>query len=169
MEVKAYTKNVKGSPRKARIVADVVRGQNALYAIEALRYMPKVAAQKVSKTIQSAVANAVHNHGMQAESLVVKQIMIDGGLTYKRMRAQSRGRGRTILKRTSNITVWVGDSSAVEVKTTKKADKVSKSADVTEAEVVESEAKKERSSKTKAAPKAKKVVKAKQTAKAKAK
>lgn len=112
MEVKAFAKNIKGSPRKARIVADVVRGQNALYAVEALRFMPKAAAHTVRKAIESAIANAVHNHNMQADALSVTKIMIDPGMTYKRMIPQSRGRGRMIIKRTSNITVWVGTKGA---------------------------------------------------------
>lgn len=112
MEYKAQAKNVKGSPRKARIVADAVRGMNALYAIEALRYMRKGAALTVRKVVESAVANATHNHGVSPESLKITRIQIDGGLVMKRQRAASRGRARLILKRNSHITVYVGTPTA---------------------------------------------------------
>lgn len=137
-EVKAIAKNLRGSPRKARRVADAVRGKNALYAIEALRYMPNRSALDIRKVVQSAVANAVNNNGMNAETLVVKSIMVDTAFTIKRMRAQSRGRGRSIMKRNCHITVLVGEpgkqtenvvkaetkaEKQVEVKTESKSEK----------------------------------------------
>ncbi|MCA9379013.1 50S ribosomal protein L22 [Candidatus Dojkabacteria bacterium] len=133
-EIKAVAKNLRGSPRKARRVADAVRGKNALYAIEALRYMPNKSALDIRKVVQSAVANAVNNNGMNAETLIVKSIMVDSAFTIKRMRAQSRGRGRSILKRNCHITVLVDEPKAekgtakaaaapAEVKTEKKTAK----------------------------------------------
>lgn len=167
MEVKAFAKNIKGSPRKARIVADVVRGQNALYAVEALRFMPKAAAHTVRKAIESAIANAVHNHNMQADALSVTKIMIDPGMTYKRMIPQSRGRGRMIIKRTSNITVWVGTKGAQVAEVAEEPVKTK----AAKAEVVEAKTETETKAKTKTkktAAKPKAAAKTKKTTKAKA-
>ncbi|MBL8014922.1 MAG: 50S ribosomal protein L22 [Candidatus Doudnabacteria bacterium] len=157
MEVKAFAKNIKGSPRKARIVADVVRGQNALYAVEALRFMPKAAAHTVRKAIESAIANAVHNHNMQADALSVTKIMIDPGMTYKRMIPQSRGRGRMIIKRTSNITVWVGTKGAQVAEVAKEPVKTK----AAKAETKTKTKTKKTAAKPKAAAKTKKTTKAK--------
>lgn len=111
IEVKAVAKNVKGSPRKARIVADQVRGKSALFAVEALRYMPKGAALPVRKALESAIANAVNNRNLDAQSLVVTRISVDAAPMYKRQIAESKGRARLILKRNSHITVYVADKN----------------------------------------------------------
>jgi large subunit ribosomal protein L22 len=111
-EVKAIAKNVKGSPRKARIVADQVRGKNALYAVEALKYMQKGAATSVRKAVESAIANAVNNKNLSAQNLVITKIVVDAAPMYKRQRAESKGRARLILKRNSHITVYVADTRA---------------------------------------------------------
>lgn len=161
-EVRAYAKNIKGSPRKARIVADAVRGKNAVYAIEALKYMPKGAALKIRKVVESAVANAVHNYNMDADTLVITKISVDPGFTLKRMHAQSRGRGRAIIKRTSNITVFVGRPGANKAANAKvEAKPAAADAEVKAVETkAEPKAKKEtkttKSTAKKAAPKAKK-------------
>lgn len=167
MEIKAYGKNIKGSPRKARIVADAVRGQNAVYAIQALQYMPKGAAAKIRKVVQSAVANAVNNYNMNADELIVTRIMVDQGLVYKRMHAQSRGRGRSILKRTSNITVFVGKKGDNSVIAAKQVD--SKPAQVESAKTVEAITAVSTETKSKKAPKAAAPKEDKETKVAKAK
>ncbi|MCA9387320.1 50S ribosomal protein L22 [Candidatus Dojkabacteria bacterium] len=97
--------NVKGSARKARIPADVVRGMNVDEALAVLEYMPKYAAKDVAKVIASARANAVHNYNLDGEKLKVDKIYVGIGMRLKRMKPKSRGMGRIINKHFCNITV----------------------------------------------------------------
>lgn len=108
-EIKAQAKNTDSSAQKARIVADAVRGMNALYALDVLKFMRKGAAHDVRKVVKSAIANAEHNESMNPEELVISQIFVDEGITYKRFRPESKGRVRRIMKRNSHITVIVSD------------------------------------------------------------
>jgi large subunit ribosomal protein L22 len=114
-EVKAQAKYVKGSPRKARLVVNAVRGLPALQALDVLKYMPKGAAHKVRKVVQSALANATHNDNLAASDLVVSKIMVDSAPMFKRGRAESKGRYRKILKRNSHITVYLAKKGAIKI------------------------------------------------------
>ncbi len=105
MESKAVGRHIRISPQKARLVADVVRGQEVEKAINTLRFMPKKGARILRKVIESAVANASQNEAIDVDTLYVKTIFIDGGSTLKRMRPRAMGRANRILKRTSHITV----------------------------------------------------------------
>ncbi len=105
MESKAVGKHIRISPQKARLVADVVRGQDVEKAINTLRFMPKKGARILRKIIESAVANASQDESIDVDTLYVKTIFIDGGPTLKRMRPRAMGRANRILKRTSHITV----------------------------------------------------------------
>jgi large subunit ribosomal protein L22 len=127
MKVTATAKFVKGTPNKARIVAKLVRGQKALYALEQLKYVQKGAAPKVRKVVQSAVANAVTNNNLKASDLVIENILISPAPTLKRGKAESKGRYRTILKRNSHITVILNDGKQEEVKVEPKSEKKEKS------------------------------------------
>lgn len=111
-EVKAVAKNVRLTPRKARVVADAVRGMNAVQAMNVLQYTPKKAAHHVRKVIASAVANAVHNENMNPENLIISQAFVGDGIVMKRFLPQAKGRVRQILKRNSHITIYVTDGSA---------------------------------------------------------
>ncbi len=113
-EIKAQAKNVKGSPQKARIVANAVRGKKATDAMITLQYMRKGAALKVRKVLKSAIANAVNNESMNAEKLVISKILIDEAPTYKRFTFKGRGRVHGIIKRNSHITVYVSDQVKAE-------------------------------------------------------
>jgi large subunit ribosomal protein L22 len=104
-EVKAYARYIHISPRKLRLVADLVRKARADVALEQLRYSSKTAALPIMKLLNSAIANAVHNHQMKKEDLVVKAITIDGGPVYKRMEPRAQGRGFIVRKRTSHINI----------------------------------------------------------------
>jgi len=106
MEAKAVQKNIRTSPRKLRLVADVARKLTPTEAIEMLPYSQKRAAVALVKTIKSAVANAV-SQGASPENLRFKEIQIGEGPTLKRGRAVSRGMWHPILKRTSRIRVIV--------------------------------------------------------------
>ena len=86
MEVRAQARYVRVSPRKARIVVDLVRGKSVAQAQEILRFTNRGIAETVEKVLNSAVANAEHNNHLRAESLVVKKAYVDEGPTMKRIR-----------------------------------------------------------------------------------
>jgi large subunit ribosomal protein L22 len=116
MEVQAVAKYVKRTPRKARLVADSVKGLKVGDALAYLEFSPKHAAVDVAKVIKSAAANAEHNFNLNREELVVKQLLIDEGPTMKRLRFRSRGMASQYFRRTCHITAVVEDRPVVEVK-----------------------------------------------------
>ena len=97
------------SPQKCRLVADVVRGKPVGNAINTLKYMPKKGAELVRKVLESAVANAEHNHGADIDDLKVALVQVDAAPVLKRFAARAKGRGARIVKRNSHITVAVSD------------------------------------------------------------
>ena len=97
------------SPQKCRLIADVVRGKEVGLALSTLKFMPKKGADLVLKTLESAVANAEHNHGADIDELKVSRIEIDEAPQQKRFAARAKGRGNRIVKRSSHITVHVSD------------------------------------------------------------
>ena len=105
MEAKAVGNQIRISPQKARLVADVVRGMNADKAITTLRFMPKKGAVILRKIIESAVANASQDDQIDIDNLYIKKIYVDGGPSLKRIRPRAMGRATGIIKRTSHITV----------------------------------------------------------------
>ena len=107
MEAKAGSRFVRVSPRKARIVIDQIRGKSVPAAREILKFTNRGIAETVEKTLNSAVANAEHNHHVRAESLVVKTAFADEGPTLKRIRPRAKGSASRIRKRTSHITIIV--------------------------------------------------------------
>ena len=117
--MKAYLKNYRQSPRKVRLVADLIKGKSVEEARTALRFLVKRAGDPILKLINSAVANA-KNAGMNEEDLVVKNITVDKGVVLKRFRARAMGRGARINKRTSHITVTLANKKGeiIEVKKT---------------------------------------------------
>src|SRR3989339_146182 len=120
MEVKAQAKNLRISPRKARLVIDQVRGLSVLSAETVLEFLPKKSAKFVSDLIQSATANASNNHKMAKEDLIIAKIFVDEGYTMKRARARAFGRSAPIRKRTSLITVVLKELKKSVKKTLKK-------------------------------------------------
>lgn len=102
---RATVRHVRISPRKVRIVVDLVRGKSLADSIAILRHTPKHASRVVLKLIESAAANAENNHSMNRRALYVSEIWADGGPTLKRMHPRSRGQAFQILKRTSHISV----------------------------------------------------------------
>ncbi len=109
MQVAAKLRFARVSPQKGRLIADMVRGRPVGEALQTLTFTPKKAARIVRKVLESAIANAEHNHGADIDELRVSSIMVDEAPTYKRFRARARGRGARILKRNSHITVQVAD------------------------------------------------------------
>ena len=109
MEAKAILRTARISPQKARLVADQVRGLPAARALDLLKFSDKKAAHMIYKVVFSAVSNAENNLGADIDALKVKTIMVDEGPALKRFMARAKGRGTRILKRTSHITVIVGE------------------------------------------------------------
>ena len=109
MEVQAVAKYVKRTPRKARLVADSVKGLKVGDALAYLEFSPKHAAIDVAKVIKSAAANAEHNFNLNREDLVVKALMVDEGPTMKRIPPVSRGMAHQYFHRTCHITAVVED------------------------------------------------------------
>jgi len=107
MKAKAIANDVGISPLKVRLVIDMVRGKKADEALTILRLSPTPTARALAKVIRSAVANAENNFQMSPTQLRITDIFADKGHTLKRFRPQSRGRISPILKRSSNITVFV--------------------------------------------------------------
>ena len=111
MEVKAVAKTVRIAPRKARLVADLIRGKTVGEAYAILRNTDKKASEIIEKVLKSAVANADHNLNINADILFVKEAFINEGTTLKRFRARAKGSASRIHKRTSHITVVVAEIS----------------------------------------------------------
>ncbi len=111
MEVKAVTKYVRISPQKVRKLVDAIKGQPVESGLNMLKYMPQKAAGLVEKTVRSAAANADSNHGIDVDSLVIQNLIVDQGPSLKRFRARARGRGARILKRSSHITVVLAEKA----------------------------------------------------------
>ena len=103
--MRAQAKWVRTSPRKARLVADHIRGRSVPEARTVLAFTPRAAAREVEKVLRSAVANAEANHGLIGDDLYVTSAVVDEGPTLKRWRARARGRVARIRKRTCHITL----------------------------------------------------------------
>ena len=109
MEVTAKLRGARLSAQKARLVADQVRGKPVAEALDLLTFSPKKAAKLVSKVLQSAIANAEENNGMDIDELRVSTVCVDEGMTLKRIKPRAKGRADRILKRTCHITVKVAE------------------------------------------------------------
>jgi ribosomal protein L22 len=103
--VRAKASYVRIAPRKARLVADQVRGMAVPEAIALLRFSPRSAAQDIAKLVNSAASNAEHNHDLIADDLRITEITVDEGPTLRRYRPRAMGRATRINKRTSHIKV----------------------------------------------------------------
>jgi large subunit ribosomal protein L22 len=111
-EVRAQAKYVRMSPRKARLVAEHIRGRSVPEARAVLAFTAKEAAAEIDKVLQSAVSNAEANHGIAEDRLYIAHAYVDGGPVMKRWRARARGRVARIKKRTCHITVRLAERPA---------------------------------------------------------
>ena len=109
LETVAKLRFARISPQKCRLVADQIRGMSVERALQELAFSPKKGARIVKKVLESAIANAEHNEGADVDELKVSRICVDQGPTLKRIHARAKGRANRILKRTSHITVAVGE------------------------------------------------------------
>lgn len=106
---KAIARHIRLSPQKARLVVDLIRGKGLVEARAILKFTPHRASETVVKVLESAAANAINNYDMLEDSLFVKAAFVDEGPAIKRMLPRSRGRADMIKKRTSHITIIVGE------------------------------------------------------------
>ncbi len=112
MEARAKRKYIRTSPRKMRIVANVVRGKNVSDALRTLHFLPQKSTREIELTIQSAVANLIDQNDdarIDVDGLVLKTIQVDEAPFLKRFIPVSRGRAHPILKRSSHLTVVVAE------------------------------------------------------------
>ena len=109
MEVGATLRYARISPQKCRLVADQIRGKSVSEALLILRFSVKKAAMIVNKVLESAIANAEHNHGADIDELMVSTVYVDGAPFLARFRARAKGRGTRILKRNSHITIVLNE------------------------------------------------------------
>lgn len=125
MEVMCKAKFIRVAPRKTRLLAGLVRGLTVEEARRQLMFNQKEAAEPMLKAINSAVANAVHNHKMSPDGLVVSRVIVDEGPKIKRVTPRAQGRATPIRLRMSHITVWVSPGAGVALtKTTNKTSPV---------------------------------------------
>lgn len=112
-EVKAFARGVHVSPRKARLVSDLLKSLPVADALIQLEFLTKKAALPIKKLINSAIANAGHNHQIEADRLFVKHLSIDGGRVYFRYTPRAQGRAFPVRKRTSHINLILGVNKQV--------------------------------------------------------
>ena len=111
MEARAHLKYARISPRKVKIVCDLIRGKDVNTAMAILMQTPKAASEPLVKLLKSAVANAENNFGMDVEKLVISQVFATPGPILKRMRPRAQGRAYRINKRTSHVTLAVAEKN----------------------------------------------------------
>ena len=107
MEAKAHLKYARISPRKVKIVLDLIRGKDVAQAMAILKNTPKSASEYLTKLLRSAVANAENNFNMDASKLYVSECFVCPGPILKRIMSRAQGRAFRILKRTSHVTITV--------------------------------------------------------------
>lgn len=115
MEARAILKNVPTSPRKMRLVADMIRGQKVSRALALLKFQPRASSPVLHKVLLSAVANWQQKNEdakLEEADLIVKTVFIDGGRVLKRLRPAPQGRAHRIRKRSNHITIVVDEAKA---------------------------------------------------------
>ncbi len=109
MEAKAIVRNVRMTPRKVKLICDLIRGKDANEAMAIIKNTPKAACEPMEKLLRSAMANAENNFSMDPDGLYVKKVMVGPGPVLKRVMPRAQGRAFRILKRTSHITMVLGE------------------------------------------------------------
>jgi large subunit ribosomal protein L22 len=109
-EARAIVRNLRTSPTKLNLVAEMIRGMKVQQALTQLQFSNKRIAVDVRKALQSAIANAENNHNLNVDALVVKEAWVGKSMVLKRFHARARGRGAQILKPFSHLTIVVRES-----------------------------------------------------------
>ncbi len=110
-QARAYGKYFYTSPQKLNLVAQTIRGKNAARALTDLQFSKRRVAKDVQKLLQSAIANAENNHGLDIDRLVVSEATVGKTMMLKRFHARGRGRGARVLKKVSNMTITVTEAA----------------------------------------------------------
>lgn len=105
MEARAHLRHARITPRKVKILCDIIRGKDTGTAAAIIMNTPKAASELLFKLLKSAVANAENNHGMNPEKLYISEVFVTPGPVMKRVMPRAQGRAFRILKRTSHITL----------------------------------------------------------------
>jgi len=117
MEVKTKGKYIRISPIKARSIANLVRGKNAVSSLVTLKFMPHKAARVILKVVKTAIADAEHNYLLDGKALTIEKITVDKGPSYKRWRPASKGMTKPFERPSSHITVVVsGEAKLAKIK-----------------------------------------------------
>ncbi len=111
-QAKAVARNLRVSPQKLNLVAQLIRGKKAVSALADLEFSRKRIAKEVRKCLESAIANAENNHDLDVDDLVVSHAFVGKSLVLKRFHARARGRGARILKPFANLTIVVREVAA---------------------------------------------------------
>ena len=111
MEVKSEARNIRLTPRKARLVVDLVRNKGVNEALQILEAVNKKASPLVGKVVKSAIANAENNFKLKRDSLYISKAYINAGSIIKRLNPKARGRADTIFKKLSHITIFLSERS----------------------------------------------------------
>ncbi|MCI9484402.1 MAG: 50S ribosomal protein L22 [Clostridiaceae bacterium] len=109
MEARAIVRNVRMTPRKMKLICDLIRGKDAGTAMAIIQNTPKAASEVMAKLLKSALANAENNHDMDGASLYVKEARVAPGPVMKRVMPRAQGRAFRILKRTSHVTIVLAE------------------------------------------------------------
>jgi large subunit ribosomal protein L22 len=121
MQVTAHLSRLQMSPRKVRLIGDVLQDMDVDVAEAQLKHLPQVAARPILKLMQSAIANATHNFSLDRSNLFVRQVRVDQGPTLRRYRPRAFGRAAKILKRSSHVTVVLDERVPTPESKAKKA------------------------------------------------
>ncbi len=116
MQTTAKAKSIKISPKKVRLVADLIRGLDVEEAGIQLKFIKKASVLPLAKLIKSAISNAEENYKLQKNNLFIKEIRVDEGITTKRWQPRAMGRATPINKRSSNITLILDERIPTEAK-----------------------------------------------------
>ncbi len=109
MEAKAIVRDIRITPRKARLVVDIIRGKRAGDALNILKFMPQHASKAVEKLLKSAIANAEQKNIADVDKLKITKAYVDQGPVLKRVMPRAMGRANIIRKRSSHITLVLGE------------------------------------------------------------
>lgn len=121
MKVTAKVRHLHIAPRKCRLVANLVRGMEAIKAQNQLKFLPKKSSGAFLKLLNSAIASAEHNFNMMRDNLYISDVFVDGGSTMKRWKPRAFGRAYNIMKRTSHITLILDEKVKDKKKKLKKS------------------------------------------------
>lgn len=149
MEIKANLNYLRISPRKVRLVTDLIKGMDVQEAEIQLKFLTKKAAKPVLKLLKSAIANAEHNFGINKDNLYISEIQVNEGPRFKRWMPRAMGRADLILKRTSHVKLVLGTKKEVEVKKKKSKPKVIKTEELEKDKEIEKQLIQEKETETK--------------------